>query len=410
MQTRNSDITLTIDGRVFAGWERLSFSRSIEHMSSAFHLEVDDRLATNAEPWRIGIFNSCVLRIGSDPVMTGYVDTVAPELDHQRHRIAVQGRSKTEDLIDCTPDIQGGQFNGYTLDKIARAICAPFGIGVVVQTAVGAPYPDATMQRQETGYRFLERLARLRSVLLTDDANGNLVITRAGATRATTKLRESINIRRISARLSSVGRFSECRVKTQSGTQTPAPGPPSGPILNPVGGAPPAPNPASSVAAQRAAATPYYNAQDPQQTPAVTVTAAVAYDHGVPRFRPRVIIGKSTLDAAGAAARAKWEAAFAFGRSVHVQVDVKGWRQDDGTLWTPNTLASVVSPTLDLNGELLIVSAEYELGMDGMITRLGLGPVEGYTPDPAQVSARTPCKPNGQPDPAYTTVLNPVKK
>jgi prophage tail gpP-like protein len=71
-------------------------------------------------------------------------------------------------------------FARYKLDAIARL----FKIGVVVQTDVGEPFPDATIERHETGFAFLERLCRLRSVLATDDEQGRLVLTRAGNDRA----------------------------------------------------------------------------------------------------------------------------------------------------------------------------------------------------------------------------------
>ena len=79
---------------------------------------------------------------------------------------------------------RGRQFAGYKLDAIARAIASLFKIDVVVQTDVGEPFPDATIERHETGFAFLDRLCRLRSVLATDDEQGRLVLTRAGNERA----------------------------------------------------------------------------------------------------------------------------------------------------------------------------------------------------------------------------------
>ena len=127
------------------------------------------------------------------PVLTGYIDNYLPEVEADRHAVRVTGRSKTEDIVDCTPDIAGGQFAGYKLDAIARAIGQsvgkPYPIDVVVQTDVGEPFPDATIERHETGFAFLERLCRLRSVLATDDEQGRLVLTQpADIERATDAL------------------------------------------------------------------------------------------------------------------------------------------------------------------------------------------------------------------------------
>jgi prophage tail gpP-like protein len=125
-------------------------------------------------------FQQCTVSIGGDPVLTGCIDNYLPEAEADRRAVRVTGRGKTGDVVDCTPDIAGGQFARYKLDAIARL----FKIGVVVQTDVGEPFPDATIERHETGFAFLERLCRLRSVLATDDEQGRLVLTRAGNDRA----------------------------------------------------------------------------------------------------------------------------------------------------------------------------------------------------------------------------------
>jgi prophage tail gpP-like protein len=51
-------------------------------------------------------------------VLTGCIDNYLPEVEADRHAVRITGRSKTEDIVDCTPDNQGGQFAGYKLDAI----------------------------------------------------------------------------------------------------------------------------------------------------------------------------------------------------------------------------------------------------------------------------------------------------
>ncbi len=153
-------------------------------MATDFNIAVSERFLASARDFPLGPFQECTVAIGGDPVLTGYIDNYLPEVEADRHAVRVTGRSKTEDIVDCTPDIAGGQFAGYKLDAIARAIAGLFKIDVVVQTDVGEPFPDATIERHETGFAFLERLCRLRSVLATDDEQGRLVLTRAGNDRA----------------------------------------------------------------------------------------------------------------------------------------------------------------------------------------------------------------------------------
>jgi prophage tail gpP-like protein len=307
-----------------------------------------------------------------------------PGYTAHEHTVRVTGRSKTQDLIDCTPDVPGGQFSGYKLDQIAEAIAYPFGIRVHVLTEIGEPFYDATIERHETAFQFLERLARLRGVLLCDDELGDLILCNAGDVRATGALVQGVNILSASANLSGVRRFSEYRVKTQIGVQTRLPYLTS--ITPPVPSALP---PTDAVVDQFLAAAAEAAEEEVPQTQVVTTTQAVAYDRGVPRFRPHVMIAESGLSADLAMRRATWQAKYNAARGMQLQVEVQGWRQADGKLWRINELMTLRSPYLQIDMELLCVGVTFELRPGaGRTTRLELGPVDGYQPDPGQVRAR----------------------
>jgi prophage tail gpP-like protein len=123
-------------------------------MATDFNIAVSERFLASARDFPLAPFQECTVAIGGDPVLTGYIDNYLPKVEADRHAVRVTGRSKTEDIVDCTPDIAGGQFAGYKLDAIARAIAGLFKIDVVVQTDVGEPFPDATIERHETGFAF----------------------------------------------------------------------------------------------------------------------------------------------------------------------------------------------------------------------------------------------------------------
>ena len=330
---------LTIGRTAFAGWTALRVTRGIDRMAADFDISVTEGTAGMVIP----PFSPCTLSIGKDLVLTGYVDVRDPSYDADMHLVHISGRSKTEDLIDCSPEITGGQFKGYSLDAIARAVCQPFGIGLVVQTEMGDGFDDATIERAETGYAFLERLCRLRGVLACDDAAGNLVLTRAGSQRAAGSLVEGQNIRRARAPINVSKRFSKYIVRTQHGITA--------------------------------------DVED-----VVTDIEGIASDSGCPRYRPHACMGESQMTQAEAQARAMWQAVFATAKGLQVEISVAGWRQSDGSLWQENQIILVVSPALGLNRDLLVVSVSFEVSEHrGKMTHLTLGPVEGYTPNPAQV-------------------------
>lgn len=393
------EITLLVDGKEYGGWISVRISRAIDRMASDFDISVTEKWDGRKELWQIQPFTPCQVLIGGEPVLTGYVDGYFPAYEAHSHQVRINGRSKTQDIIDCTPDLPGGQFSGYTLEQIARAVAAPFGIEVVVQTAAGATFPDATIQRHETGFQFLERLARLRSILLCDDELGRLVLTTAGSERTSGALRHGENILRASAHLSGAARFSVYRVKTSMGVQAV-----NHDIKSTNTPEPSQPEPAESAAAYHARVDAYADEHDAPQTQATTTTRGIAYDHGVPRFRPHTIIGESGLDAAGAQRRADWQARHNLARGTSISVDVKGFRQPNGKLWRINQLCPVKSPWLQIDTELLIAAVSYEKDTRGSITRMTLGPVDGYQPDPGQVKVQ---KGKGT-APVYATAIKPI--
>ena len=380
-------ITLSVGGKIYADWINARVSRAIDRMASEFEFTLVQRVNDAGTLPQIDIFSPCTVKIGNDLVLTGYVDAYQPSIAATQHVVQIRGRSKTEDIIDCTPDVAGGQFNGYKLDQIARAVAALFGIDVVISADVGDPFPDATIQRHETGFQFLERLARLRSVLLADDEMGRLVLTTAGAVNAKDALVQGRNLKSARAIINGAHRFSEYRVKTQVGVQPALPNLQLVPNTAGEAGRPASTSENDSSYQENAAAA--ADATDVPQSSSVTTTQGVIYDPGVPRFRPHVIVGESGLTSAQAIARAAWQAKHNAGQGTLISVETNGFRQSDGSLWKSNTIATVTAPLLQLDRPLLIARIEYEQNdRSGSVTKMTLGPVEAYQPDPAEVKIR----------------------
>ncbi len=75
-------------------------------MATDFNIAVSERFLasvpiTGSSPvtgFPLGPFQECTVAIGSDPVLTGYIDNYLPEVEADRHAVRVTGRSKTEDI------------------------------------------------------------------------------------------------------------------------------------------------------------------------------------------------------------------------------------------------------------------------------------------------------------------------
>ncbi|MBW4089892.1 MAG: hypothetical protein HIU82_02115 [Proteobacteria bacterium] len=337
-------LTLVIAGRRYDGWTSVRVTRGIDRCVADFDIAVTERWANQDLLWRILPFAPVTLWLGADLLLTGYVDAYNPAFGPDQHAVRITGRSKTADLVDCKPAIAGGQFAGYSYAAICRAVAALFGIDVVVQApGASAVVADATMERAETGFAFLERLGRMAGVLLTDDAQGRLVLTTAGSTQAAGRLVQGQNIQHASATLSGRRRFSIYTVMGQHGLT-------------------------------------------PGATTVQTQQQASATDSLVPRFRPHVAMGETQMTQAQMQQRVNWMCAYAAGQATKATITVPGWRQPDGTLWQPNQIVAVTSDWLGIDQDLLAAQVEYGLSdNEGSTTTLTVGPIEGYTPDPGEV-------------------------
>ncbi|NDY41245.1 hypothetical protein G3N55_00070 [Dissulfurirhabdus thermomarina] len=328
------DVVLTANGERFAGWDRVRLTRSIEALAGAFEVGVSGPAA-----W-IPPGAACTVALDGEVLLTGWVDQVAVRYGPSSHQVTVSGRDRTGDLVDCSAAYGSGQWRApRTLDQIARDLLRPYGIEVVVDADVGSAYPSAAIQAGETVFETLDRLARLRGVLLTSDGLGRLVLTRASSRRIATPLVRGENILEADATISHKDRHSAYRVLAQS---------PGGD-----------------------GSTPEQNAH----------ASAAASDPGVARHRPLVILAEDRADAAACRARAEWEAAVRYGRSARAVVTVQGWRHADG-LWAPNRLVRVRDEWLRLDGDMLVVAVAYLLDEQGSRTQLTLARPEAYTPAP----------------------------
>ena len=376
---------LVLNGLEFAGWTEVAVTRSIEHAATAFSLRLTSRFPGQDNPAQIRAGGACKLTDDGDALVTGYVDTVGIDYSATDHQITVTGRSKTADAIDCSAQGKPGRWAASKAEAIAADLCAPYGIEVVTVGDTGAPIPVHRIEHGETVYDSIERLAAARSLLITDDGAGRLVLTRAGTGRATTALELGKNILAGNVKVDASKVFATYLLR-----------------------------------GQRAG-------DDQDWGAAVSEVLGTATDSWVDRPRLLILHAEKSVGAKEARDRARWEASTRAAKSIAIEYTVAGWRQADGTLWTPNTLVNVSDDWGAVWGEFLIVTCVYELKSDGgRTTKLTLAPAAGFRPAPvhkasghrqgvglitelipgtvvrgtgptdAHKRARTPIKPSGQ--------------
>ncbi|VWD12105.1 bacteriophage Mu P family protein [Burkholderia aenigmatica] len=341
------------DARSISGWLDVSVARGIERCPSSFDISYTEPYPSAgdilAQPgdW-------VQVMLGGDLVLTGFVDRYMPSYSGNQHTVRITGRSKCQDLVDCAAFIDGGQLLNMTVDKIAAALCAPYGISVSVAagTDVGDPIEQVNVMVGETPYSVLELLCRYRALLLYDTPDGGLLLAAGGDAKksgplaigtrvASSGFTEGINVASASLMMAMDGRFSQYDAAYQ-GLDT----------LRDIGDG-------GNIIAH-------------------------TYDTTVPRFRYRAIISENVTGGKDIALqRANWEMAYRLGRSYQVRLVTDSWRDSAGSLYEPNVLVDIDLPSLKLPKKRWVISdVTYKKGPQGTSAELTVMPPQAFYQEP----------------------------
>lgn len=336
-------VRLRVNGMDYGGWKEVSISAGIERLARDFTLAVTDRwpgaAGQGSIPHRIRPGGLCEIFIGADRVLTGFVDATPVRYDDRQVSVGVKGRGKTADLVDCSAINEPGQWRGRRIEAIAADLARPYGITVRNEQDTGAPVPDHQVQQGETVAESLDRILRLRHLLATDTAAGELVIIKVGAERADTALvlgGPDGNILSAEAGFDFKDRYSEYVCKGQRAGDDDAFG------------------------------------------EAVSGETAAAADTGIQRRRVLLMKQSGQADGGTCRDRVDYERSVRMGKSLGATYTVAGWRQGSGALWAPNMVVRVQDAIAGLDREMVIAEVEYRLDEQGMVAVLQVAPAEAF--------------------------------
>jgi prophage tail gpP-like protein len=334
-------VTARVAGRDFASWQDVSITVSLEGACRSFQLEASGDKAEDAP-----IFegDEIEIRIDNEKVLTGRVTGLGGEDDSNDRSFEFAGRSSTLDIVDCS-NIANRTWQNIPLLRLAQKLCAPYGVTARADVndplLISDPIKRFTVEPDEPVFAALERAARLRAALLYDDPEGRLVLTVGAKGRFPLAVGARIvhGQNKLSAKSSIDGSklYSEYRIKGQR------------------------------------------FGDDNDSGAPVAIVGGVSDGDGSRRLRVKTLISKSSLSPAKAKTRAQWEAANAFGRAVSYSATVRGWRDQEGELWTPGTLIEVDDPVRRFQGQFLVVTVNYLKSSDeGTRCEVSVAPEGGY--------------------------------
>lgn len=333
---------LRINGQAWHGWTAMRISAGIERIARDFEVQVTRRAGDSgglldAVSSGIRQGDKVEVLLGTDLVLTGYVDARPVNYDARSITRSISGRSRTGDLVDSSALVR--QFRGQNPQQIAQALCEPFAIKVYAASVLTA-ISDFSVDWGETVREAIDKLMSSQRLLAYDDAVGDLHFGAVGALRADTPLVYGQNI--LTCQMGDDE--SECHSEYL-------------------------------VAGQRAG-------NDEDFGAATTTKVSHKTQGSVKRYRPLYI--KQTGHATGASCRAmcEFESAKRAAKAREVTYKVQGWRQASGRLWQPNMAVTVTDPHAGFAGETLVIAeVEYSRDDQGTLATLRCGPAAAYLPD-----------------------------
>ncbi|HEX7853879.1 MAG TPA: hypothetical protein VF503_09305 [Sphingobium sp.] len=360
-KAEKDEVTLTVNGSKLGGWKEIDITLRCEGFPPSFSVSLSSHDPISGTDVAAAGGNLCQVAIGTQTVITGYIDRDSNAGDANNHMLRLVGRGKTQDLVDCSAEYPSGQINSATVLDIASTLCDPYGINVVTEgdPDIGPPVPQANLTYGETGAEIIQRYARSAGLIAYEDSEGQLVLAAVGTETAPSGAVYGENVESYSVQ-NAVDQLVSQIMCTMNNIN----------VMSDAGDG--------------------YFFFHPEDSP-LPVRHRVIYLPLEQSVDPQPFTVK----------KAKWEMSRRIGRSVVVQVTVDSWRDSNGDLWHPNTLVPVDVPGLRLKDKNLCLSEVTFRRNDrsGTTADLTLLPAAAFAPEPINlvpVSAAGVIGPDGK--------------
>lgn len=356
----SDEFTIEVNGQILTGWKSAKVTAGIESCPRVFEVTVSE---ATGDPKNMTIQPGaeCIVWLGKDKVLTGYANRWSGGISAHSHEVTIAGRGACQDLVDCAATWPGQQIISTSVLQVAKDLAAPFKVEVrgASGPSVGLPGPDLTsrlipymvLMLGETVWMLIERMCRLAGLLAFEQPDGSLLLAEGPAAAedaplnfevAGTGFAEGVNVVSAAFSVTDDQRFSDYTVYVFS--------------FNPL--------------------------LELGDTPNFITSKA---DQSVTRYRPMALIAEWGREQSmqNAYDRASWEASRRWGMSHHLRIVTDSWRDADGKLYRPLTLARVKIPSLKIEDVTWMISeVTYVKNADGTSCELTLAPPAAFAVRP----------------------------
>ena len=326
-------ISLEVNGKEYDGFRDVYIERNLDTLASSFSFIATKEIADTFTWWAV---DNVRILINGSPVVNGYIDRLETISNDNDYTVRFTGRSKTADLVDSYLTGQLQFKTPITLKSIIETVLKDIDLNIEVKQTIDVPAFTASekisAKRGDKALDFIMKYARQRQVLLTNDGDGNILITR-NAEKATDTLLlnrqngANNNIIESNASYDGTNRFYQYKVYAQPE------------------------NDISKFSGYSSSAT----------------------DANIRHSRHYVAI-EDGLSSADIKDMAKWLAKNRRDLGFSYSCSVSGFKFDmsDKAIWQPNMIVQVQDDFAFVNKKLLIKSVRYQYTEDKAITSLTL--------------------------------------
>lgn len=369
-QTETTPLLVEINGTRYIGFEDASISTSMLNICGTFSLT---GTTLNQDKYPIKQGDKCVILLNNEPIITGFVNTVSPDLTVDSRTIKISGRDKTCDIDDST--LSEITLNSpINLVDVAKKVLKEIGISdIQIKCDIDLnPFKQNELMSCEIGekaFSFLNKYARKRQVLLTTDGFGNIVFARASSKTFNTilckndTLQYKPNILESSASYDDSNRFHKYIIFAQINT--------SG-----------------------AGEDEEYEEETPDKETYITATAT---DNAIRATRIyNYTSDVSYIDDADLKDRVNWMANNSKFESFKYTAKVQGFvAEQDNKIWRPNTLVHVIDDSASIDSTLLVTAIRYDYSMSGSFTILEMADSTCFSLEPVNPDKKKKGKDEG---------------
>lgn len=345
---------LEVNGVQYENFESASCEIRLDALSNTFSFEA---VAAEGEPLPFKGGDPCKVLVDDELVLTGSIEIIEVNYNASDHRIFVQGRDKTGDLLDSTlnpiPDIRAPITLKSLVEKVLTQINLDIDVIDEVSPEIFNKAEDiASPEAGDNAFKFLEKYSRKRQVLLTSDADGNIVIATNSGESVSGAIQHIIgagdnNVLASSFSFDTTGRYNIYRFASQ---------------LNPVA----------------------LNAAGETDLATVVNQSGGASDPNVRIGRQLILVSEAPSSDSPSESRAQWEADIRRARGLVYAATVSGYRvdntDDSSDLWQVNKIYQIIDDYLGKQERMLCNSVTYTLDLTtGQQTSLGFVDETTYT-------------------------------